>query len=210
MARLKGSVRKKAQQQQNELLGSRFEANETCALSESARVYCAGYHHESNKAKKEYQRNKKASVSADTASDRRTERSLVQAKQHRRDSCTVGLTPHKTSCRLFKLRFPGSSYQRACDPHHIDNLDFGRWVKENDSGWATFLLSIFCSAFNAILPLYTFICCLHEVSCPSQLSFFVPTSLYLESAVEGDTPPKLYLRGDYDALRWYLRILRAL
>jgi hypothetical protein len=127
-----------------------------------------------------------------------------------RGNSTVGLTPHKTSCRLFKLRFPGSTYQRACDPHHIDNLDFGRWVKENDSGWATFLLSIFCSALNAILPLYTFICGLHEASCPPQLPFFVPTSLYLESAVEGDTPPKLCLRGDYDALRWYLRIPRAL
>jgi hypothetical protein len=93
MARLKGSVRKKAQQQQNELLKSRFEANETCALSESARVYCAGYHHESNKAKKEYQRNKKASVSADTASDRRTERSLVQGKQHRRPHTAQDVVP---------------------------------------------------------------------------------------------------------------------
>jgi hypothetical protein len=134
----------------------------------------------------------------------------ARRRDNSKTSRTVGLAPHKTSCRLFKLRFPGSSYQRACDPHHIENLDFGRWVKENDSGWATFLLTFFCSAFNAILPRYTLICCLHEASCPPQLPFFVPTSLYLESAVEGDTPPKLYLRGDYDALRWYLRKPRAL
>jgi hypothetical protein len=45
MARLKGSVRNKARQQQDQLLKSRFEASETRALSQSARVYCAGYPH---------------------------------------------------------------------------------------------------------------------------------------------------------------------
>jgi hypothetical protein len=115
-------------------------------------VYCAGYHHESNKATKEYQRDKKAFMSAYTESDkaqlakeaRRTERSLLQARKDRRDSRIVGLPPHKMSYRIFKLRLPGSSYQRACDPHHIDNLNLVRSVKENDSGWATFLLSFLC------------------------------------------------------------------
>ena len=52
MARRKGSVRKKSRQQQSQLLKSRIEASETRALSESARVYCAGYRSESNKAAK--------------------------------------------------------------------------------------------------------------------------------------------------------------
>ena len=137
MARLKGSVRKKAQQQQNQLLKSRFKANETRALSEPARVYCAGYHHESNNATKEYQRDKRAFMSAYIESDkvlrakeaRRTERNRRRANADRQDSRTM---PKMSYC-LFKLRFPGSSYQRACDPHHIDNLDFGLSVKENDS-----------------------------------------------------------------------------
>jgi hypothetical protein len=139
MARLKGSVHKKAQKQQQ--LKSRFEADETRALSESARVYCAGYHYESNKATKEYQRDKKAFMPSYTESDtsqraqeaRRAEHSRRQAKTDRRNSRTVGLPPHKIPYRIFKLRFHGSSYQRACDPHHIDNLDFGLSVKENDS-----------------------------------------------------------------------------
>jgi hypothetical protein len=137
MARLKGSVRKKARQPQSQLLKSRFEASETRALSKSARVYCAGYHYVSNRATKEYQRDKKAFMSAYTESDtaqraqeaRRAEHSRRQAKTDRRDSRTVGLPPHMIPYRIFKLRFPGSSYQRACDPHHIDNLDFGRSVK---------------------------------------------------------------------------------
>lgn len=146
MAHLKGSVRKKARQQQNQLLKSSFEASKTRALSQSARVYCADYHYESNKATKEYQRDQKAFMSAYTGSDtaqrakeaRCTERSRLQAETDRRAERTVGLPPHKIPYRIFKLRFPGSSYQRAYDPHHIDNPDFDRSVKENDSGWATF------------------------------------------------------------------------
>ena len=191
MARHKASVRKKSPQQQTQMLKSRIEASETRALSETARVYCAGHRSESNKAAKQHQRDIKAFVSAYIESDttqrakeaRRTERSLIQAKKDRRDFRTVGLPPHKMSYRIFKLRFPASSYQRACDPHHIDNLNFGRSVKANDSGWATILLSFFCSALNAILPLYTFICCLHEASCPPQLPFFVPTLLWMTTAL---------------------------
>ena len=152
MARHKASVRKKSPQQQTQMLKSRIEASETRALSETARVYCAGHRSESNKAAKQHQRDIKAFVSAHIESDttqrakeaRRTERSLIQAKKDRRDFRTVGLPPHKMSYRIFKLRFPASSYQRACDPHHVDNtpllrantpLDEAAGVRDSCAVW---------------------------------------------------------------------------
>ena len=82
MARLKGSVHKKAQKQQQ--LKSRFEADETRALSESARVYCAGYHYESNKATKEYQRERQSSGEA--AEEEAAQQKHRETQRYDRDS----------------------------------------------------------------------------------------------------------------------------